>query len=156
MLRTAVIVLVVSVVSWAVIMGLFSALATRPTNLGPHDGKLASCPTSPNCVCSFDQDPGHAIAPLTFEDSPEAAWARLRAVLLQMPRTGIVTDEDGYLHVECTSLLFRFVDDLEFLLDADAKQIHVRSASRAGHSDLGVNRARVEAIRKAFTSSEGS
>jgi uncharacterized protein (DUF1499 family) len=146
------IVLVVSVVSWAVIMALFSALATRPTNLGRHDGKLAACPASPNCVCSFDQDPGHAIAPLRFEDSPEAAWARLRAVLSQMPRTRIVTEEDGYLHVECTSLIFRFVDDLEFLLDADAKQMHVRSASRAGRSDLGVNRSRVETVRKAFSS----
>lgn len=153
MLRTILLVLVFSVASWAIIMALFSVLSSRPTNLGVRDGKLAACPASPNCVCSTDSDSDHTIEPLTFSDPPEAAWDRLRQILTAMPRTRIVTDDATYLHAECTSLLFRFVDDLEFLLDPAAQRIHVRSASRAGHSDLGVNRARVEAIRSAFAPS---
>lgn len=71
-----------------------------------------------------------------------------------MPRTRIRRDEAAYLHAEFRSLIFRFVDDVEFLLDADAGVIHVRSASRLGYSDLGVNRRRVEAIRQAFSASD--
>src|SRR5206468_84351 len=97
-----------------------------------------------------DDDSRHAVEPLRFTDDPEEAWQRLKAVLASLPRTRIVAATDGYLHAECTSRVFRFVDDLECLLDRDAKLIHVRSASRAGRSDLGVNRRRVEAIRRAF------
>ena len=69
---------------------------------------------------------------------------------MQEPRITIVREEEGYMHAEARSLLFRFVDDVEFLLDADNRLIHVRSASRTGYSDLGVNRRRVERIRTAF------
>lgn len=144
------IVVVVSVVTWAVVMTLLSVLARKPGNLGLHAGRLAPCPASPNCVCSQDGDEGHSIAPLSFTDPPDEAWGRLRTILAAWPRTRIVTDVDGYLHVECTSRVFRFVDDLELYLDRDAKVIHVRSASRAGRSDLGVNRQRVESLRREF------
>ena len=70
----------------------------------------------------------------------------------QMPRTTLVTENQNYLHFECRSRLFRFVDDLEFLIDPDARVIQVRSASRVGYSDLGVNRARVNQVRVAFES----
>ena len=72
--------------------------------------------------------------------------------LSQMPRTTLVTENQNYLHFECRSRLFRFVDDLEFLIDPDARVIQVRSASRVGYSDLGVNRARVNQVRVAFES----
>jgi uncharacterized protein (DUF1499 family) len=78
------------------------------------------------------------------------ALARLKQVLLNEPRTSIVKEEGDYLHAEARSFLFRFVDDVEFLLDADQQVIHVRSASRIGYSDLGVNRRRIERIRSAF------
>jgi uncharacterized protein (DUF1499 family) len=133
-----------------VTLALLSLLSRRPDTLGVHDGRLAPCPASPNCVCTRDADPGHAIDPLTFEDAPQEAWARLQGILSSWPRTRIVTATDSYLHAECTSWLFRFVDDVEFLLDAEAKRIHFRSASRAGRSDLGVNRRRMEAIRQVF------
>lgn len=68
-----------------------------------------------------------------------------------MPRTRVVTDESGYLHAECTSLVFRFVDDVEFWFDQRESLVHVRSASRIGHSDLGVNRRRIEHIRNQFS-----
>lgn len=141
----------VAAAGWIVSMVLFSVLSRRPQGLGVLDGRLTACPATPNCVCSQDDRPDHAIEPLTFTDSPAAAWQRLEAAVAALPRTRIVERTDGYLHAEATSLLFRFVDDVEFLLDAEAKRIHVRSASRAGHSDLGVNRRRVEAIRAAFT-----
>lgn len=121
-----------------------------PGNLGVVKGQLSSCPPSPNCVCSFDTDQEHGIPPLRFSDSPEAAIERLRQVLKAMPRTQIRCDEAGYLHAEFRSLILRFVDDVEFLIDAKAGVIHVRSASRIGYSDLGVNRRRVETIRTAF------
>ena len=152
MIKTLVIIALASLAAWAGSMTLFSLLARRPGNLGPKDDRLASCPSSPNCVCSQDADPGHAIEPLRFDDDPEKAWLRLQQAVSSLPRTRLETVRDDYLHAECTSLLFRFVDDLECLLDRKARVIHVRSASRAGHSDLGVNRARVEAVRKAFES----
>jgi uncharacterized protein (DUF1499 family) len=133
-----------------VTLALLSFLSRRPDTLGVHDGRLAPCPSLPNCVCTRDSDTEHALDPLTFEDAPPEAWARLQTVLASWPRTRIVTATDSYLHAECTSLLFCFVDDVEFLLDPEGKRIHFRSASRAGRSDLGVNRRRMEAIRQAF------
>jgi uncharacterized protein (DUF1499 family) len=68
----------------------------------------------------------------------------------------MVTVEDRYIHAEFTSALFRFVDDVEFQIDAESGLIHFRSASRVGRSDLGVNRKRMESIRMAFEKSDGS
>ena len=150
MTRTILIVLLVSVAAWALIMTLLSQLAKKPTTLGADACQLAPCPSAPNCVCSQGADEAHAIEPLRYEGTATEAWGRLRDLLADSPRTTVVTATDRYLHAECTSLIFRFVDDLEFLLDADAGVIHVRSASRAGRSDLGVNRRRVEALRQAL------
>lgn len=147
--KTAVVILVCAVVVWALIMFTLSALAKKPDNLGVKDGRLAACPPSPNCVCSQDGDE-HAIEPFAFGGDAEAAWVRLKQVLAEYPRTKVVSESDGYLHAECTSLVFRFVDDVEFFLDREKGLIHVRSASRAGRSDLGVNRKRVEQMRQAF------
>jgi len=64
-----------------------------------------------------------------------------------LPRTKLVQEDESFLHYEFTSLLLRFVDDVEFLFDDEAKAIHFRSASRTGYGDLGVNRARMEQVR---------
>jgi len=66
----------------------------------------------------------------------------------------IITEEGSYLHAETRSFLFRFVDDVEFMMDTDSRVIHVRSASRTGYSDLGVNRRRVERLRRAFNDTQ--
>ena len=150
MLKIVLIVAGVSVVGWALTMILFSVLAKKPDSLGVKDGRLTACPSSPNCVGSADEDTAHAIEALTFTDDPDEAWRRLEEVVAKHPRTQVITNQNGYLHAECKSFLFRFVDDLEFLLDREGKKIDVRSASRAGRGDLGVNRARVEALRAAF------
>jgi uncharacterized protein (DUF1499 family) len=141
---------VLALAGGVVTLALLTLRSRRPAFLGAHEGRLSSCPGSPNCVSSQAEDDAHRLAPLVFAGDPGGAWARLRAVLDPWPRTRVVTATDMYLHAECTSRVFRFVDDVEFLLDRDAKLIHVRSASRIGHSDLGVNRRRVEAIRQAF------
>jgi len=129
-------------------MGLFSG--TRPDNLGARDGRLAPCRPTPNCVSSqadANRDAGHYIAPIRIQGSARDVWAALRTVLRANPRVSIVADREDYLYAEFTSTIMGFVDDAEFLLDEEAGVIHVRSASRLGRSDFGVNRERVEAIR---------
>ncbi|SRR5581483_9011944 len=143
-------VIVLILVAASFILAMFSFRAKKPDNLGVVDGKLLPCPEASNCVCSTDQDERHHIEPLTFSGNPKDAMARLKAVLADQPRTRIVIEEPDYLQAECSSLIFRFVDDVEFYLDRKEKKIHVRSGSRAGKLDFGVNRRRVEAIRKAF------
>lgn len=133
-----------------VLLAVLSLASRRPDTLGVTDGRLAPCPSSPNCVSSRAEDDAHRIEPFRIDGPPDRAMARLEAALTSLPRIAILTREGDYLHAEATSALFRFVDDLEFLLDRDAGVIHVRSAARAGHSDLGVNRKRMEAIRRAL------
>ncbi len=129
---------------------------SRPSNLGMHNGRLSPCPGSPNCVSSQSMDQKHSIKPLRYQGSQTAAHKLLLAVLHSMKRTSIITDTGTYLHAECRSTLFRFVDDVEFFFDDTEKIIHIRSASRSGYSDLGVNRRRVEDIRRKFNISFGA
>ena len=123
----------------------------RPARLGVTEGKLLPCPSSPNCVCSQATDGRHAIAPFPYEGSPGEARSQLLSVLKTLKHAKVVTDGERYLHVEFTSGIFHFVDDVEFLIAESPKAIHVRSASRVGYYDFGVNRKRVETIRKLFT-----
>jgi uncharacterized protein (DUF1499 family) len=134
----------------AATLALLSATAKRPDSLGVAYGRLAPCPDAPNCVCSQADDDAHRMDPIPFDGDADAAWSRLKATLAKQPRITVVEEKRDYLRAEAVSLLFRFVDDVEFLIDRDAKVIHFRSASRAGRGDLGVNRQRMEAIRKAF------
>ena len=127
-------------------------LAENATPVAP--GPLAACPKSPNCVSSQASDSEHAIASLVYTGSRADAYARLKKVLTGMKRMRIVEEKEDYLHAEAKSMIFRFVDDVEFFLPAGERVIHVRSASRTGHSDLGVNRKRVEEIRKRFNASQ--
>ena len=119
----------------------------RPPNLGVKDGQLAPCPATPNCVHSQSTNPIYQIAPLTYSSTPTQAMADLKAVIQSLARTTIVSETSNYLYAEFKSRLLGFVDDVEFYLDEVAQVIHVRSASRLGQSDLGVNRQRIEQIR---------
>ena len=125
-------------------------MANNAAPLGLVDGKLRPCPNTPNCVCSMDSAPARHIEPLAFTGDPDVAMSRLKTVLADQTRTRIVAEEGDYLHAECSSLVFHFVDDLEFHMDRPGKKIHVRSASRTGTYDWGVNRRRMEAIRRGF------
>jgi uncharacterized protein (DUF1499 family) len=130
-------------------MGCSSSL---PDNIGLAEGRLSACPDSPNCVLSQMKDKDnkdkHYIAPLDFNGSRKDAMASLENIITGMKRTQIVTKTESYVHVEFTTGFFRFVDDVEFLADDKANVIHVRSASRVGKSDFGVNRKRIEKIRE--------
>jgi len=126
----------------------------RPDNLGVRDNKLAACPNTPNCVSSQSSDAVHQIEPLTYSSTPEKALANLKQVIQSLPRTKIITETQNYLYAEFTSAIMGFVDDVEFYLDEQAKVVHVRSASRLGKSDLGVNRKRIEAIRAKLQETE--
>jgi uncharacterized protein (DUF1499 family) len=128
---------------------------SRSSQLGVAGGGLAPCPDSPNCVSSQSEDKAHAVAPLRYEGEVEAAIRELIGVIRGMRGARIKAVQEQYIHAEFTSFLFRFVDDLEFLLDGGSKTIHIRSASRVGYSDLGVNRRRVEAIRSRFDALRG-
>lgn len=88
------------------------------------------------------------MTPWPFQGSPQEAMDRLKGIVGAMPRARIVEAADNYLHAEFTSALFRFVDDVEFLIDPAAHVIHFRSASRVGYSDLGANRRRMEELRR--------
>ena len=137
-------------VAVVVVFGGLSCAGRRPPQTGLVSGQLRPCPSSPNCVSSeVEKDKSAYIAPLAFEGSPEAAWERLEKAVEKIGGKVRETKED-YLWATFTSTVFRFVDDLELRMDAENKVIHVRSGSRVGHSDLGVNRKRVEKLREKF------
>jgi len=113
------------------------------------DGRLSPCPDMPNCLCSqYPEDKAHKTDPLVFKGTVKDAVQKLKRVMGQMGRTELVVEKENYLRFECTSFLFRFIDDVEFLVDPNRLVIHMRSASRLGYSDLGANRSRVEKIRE--------
>ena len=129
---------------------LVACAGTRPDDVGGTGSALAPCPSSPNCVSSEATDEEHRIDALALAVAPDEAWAAIREEVARLPRTAVVSESAGALHAESTSALFRFVDDLELRLRSADGIVAVRSASRVGHSDLGVNRERVEALRAAL------
>ena len=121
----------------------------RPDYLGLKDGKLARCKSSPNCVCSQTDpaDAEHYIAPIAFKGAAAEAMAAARKAVEAMEGATLIRQEGNYLYAEYRTKLMRFVDDVELAFDEKAGLLHVRSASRLGRRDFGVNRARVEALR---------
>jgi len=124
--------------------------AKVPESTGLRHGKLAECPDKQNCVSSMAKDETQYIKPFQYStDFNKAKYALLESVR-QMKRSKIISDSGNYIHAEFRSKIFRFTDDVEFLIDEKTKTIHIRSASRVGYSDMGVNRKRVEILRKIF------
>ena len=118
----------------------------RPANLGVQDGRLAPCKRTPNCVSS-QADPAdreHYIAPIAFRGSMQ----ELRRAVESMERASVISAERNYLYAEFRTKLMRYVDDLELYYDEKQGLVQVRSASRLGRRDFGVNRNRVEALRR--------
>ncbi len=126
---------------------VYIIVMTLSTASQATETKLAACPSSPNCVSSQATDEGHFIAPFKITGNVEEAWAALKNALISQSRTVITNETGDTLHAEATSLVFRFVDDVDAILDKEAKVIHIRSASRVGYGDFGVNRKRVENLR---------
>jgi uncharacterized protein (DUF1499 family) len=120
----------------------------RPANLGVRDGRLAACPNKPNCVSSQAASAKHRIEPYRLGGDPAAAMRRVRAAVEATPGARVIESRTDYLYAEFETPLLGFVDDVEFY--CTGREIHIRSASRLGHSDLGVNRKRMESLRKAI------
>ena len=139
----------------AVLAGQVGLLAgSPPSDLGVRDGRLKPPSTSPNSVSSqaglypdHPQQTAAAIAPLALQGDGAATLARLSDIVESTPGARVVRSEPGYLYVQYTTRLMKYVDDVEFWFDPSAGVIQVRSASRIGESDLGANRSRIEAIR---------
>ncbi len=127
-----------------------NAMSSPPDGVGVAGASLAPCPDSPNCVSTEASDGEHAIEPLPLAASEARTIELLSSVVNDLPGGQSVLKDDNYLHSEFRSSLLRFVDDVEFLVDKDDNVVHIRSASRTGRSDLGVNRARVEQIRSRY------
>jgi len=123
------------------VLALWSRSGQAP---GLVDGRLAPCPGTPNCVCSEAGTAStHAIAALPL---PSDGLAGLR-IAIEAEGGRVAVAQGDYLGAGFRSALFGFVDDLEIRIDRAAGVAQVRSASRVGYSDGGVNRRRVEALR---------
>jgi uncharacterized protein (DUF1499 family) len=133
-----------------IVLAILSLLSRRPPPLGVVHGRLPECPNRPSCVSSQTNHAARRVEPISFTGSAEDALEELGQVVAGLPNTRMVTRGDDYLHAECTSRVFRFVDDVEFLVDRERQVIHCRSASRVGYYDFGVNRRRIEEIRRRF------
>ncbi len=114
-------------------------------------GALAPCPDKPNCVCSeFSEATAHYIEPLDYSSAPpEKAWGELLQIIEELGGKVVVANGE-YIAATFSSSVFGFIDDVECRLEPSKKRIQIRSASRVGHSDLGVNRKRVEAMTRSF------
>lgn len=122
------------------------------SDLNTSDATLAPCPPSPNCVSSQATDTNHLVEPLSGASTPAEALAALTRVLGALNRVEWATTSDRHIQATFTSFIFRFVDDVDFIIEDDAS-ITIRSASRVGHSDFGANRKRVEMLREQFSKS---
>jgi uncharacterized protein (DUF1499 family) len=125
-----------------------------PPEVGLHGGRLAACPPRPNCVSSVASDAEHRVAPLPMTGDATAAMLQVAELVRREPGASVVTQRPDYLHAEFTSAVFGFVDDVEF--HAGRGRIDVRSASRLGYYDFGVNRRRVEQLRGALDASSAA
>lgn len=138
--------LIAAVIVLFFILGMMSKSGKAP---GLVEGRLSSCPAKPNCICSErEDDEPHYIEPLIIpEDSTSATVGILKDTIREMGGS-IQVESDDYLAATFSSAIFGFVDDMEIRIDAVQNVIHIRSASRVGHSDMGVNRQRAEMLKR--------
>jgi uncharacterized protein (DUF1499 family) len=132
---------------------LLTGCTSVSPKLGIENGQLSQCPATPNCINSQIKDEKHYIEPLLSNASALDIKKHTLRILNEFKRSKIVMTEDNYIRAEFTSMVFRFVDDVEFYFPTTTSKeitIHIRSASRVGHSDFGVNRKRIEQIRTKF------
>lgn len=136
-------------------LGFLSGKA--PQDLGVRDGRLKPPSSTPNSVSSqASRYAGHPqrssadIAPVRYTGDARAALRRLAALVETAPGCVVITQEPTYLYAQCSTRWLKFTDDVEFFVDDAGGVIQVRSASRLGRKDFGVNRARVEALRARF------
>ncbi|WP_158970754.1 DUF1499 domain-containing protein [Paraglaciecola sp. L3A3] len=132
---------------------LLSGCTSVPPNLGVQNGQLTPCPKKPNCVNSLAEDKSQYIEPILHDGKPIHIKNDILNVLAELDNNQTTVAKDNYIRAEFTSAVFRFVDDVEFYFPetkSGTTKIHLRSASRVGYSDFGVNRKRIEQIRSKF------
>ena len=127
---------------------LWGCSGNRPDLHNVESSKYLDCPDTPNCVSSLAKNPKYRIEPFRLIKEPKSSWDIVRETVASLPRTTIVLANSSDIHAECTSMIFRFTDDLLLHLNPAKGIIHIRSSSRTGYLDLGVNRDRVESLRK--------
>ncbi len=133
-------------------MSLFSG--RKPLHIGVREGRLASCPATPNCVSSQSDRKSAFTPPFPLKGTPEESWQKFITALSAVSGARLIVNQYPYLHAECVTRIMGFTDDLEALLNEDEGVIHVRSASRLGYSDFGKNRARIDALRHHYQSQD--
>ena len=136
---------------WVVIMmsiTLFSCAGQTPKDIGVFNNKFSPCPESPNCVSSDANDKDHFIQVFKLNQSLENNWKNIFDMVSSLSRTKIISFNEQYIHAECSSAIFGFVDDLQLHLRKKDEIVAVKSASRLGYSDFGVNRRRVTDLRE--------
>ena len=133
-----------------ILLAAASLLSSKPRSEPVTAGRLPACPSSPNCVSTQADDATHAMQPLPFAGTPEQALQAVQAALESLPGVRVTQVEGHVVQAEATSRLFRFVDDIDCVVDAEQRLVHFRSASRVGHSDFGANRARMQRFRDVF------
>ncbi|MEM1282237.1 MAG: DUF1499 domain-containing protein [Chlamydiota bacterium] len=136
---------IITLIAFAIVV-LWVSNKRVPSNLGVKNGMFSPCPNKPNCVSSQSRNSQQYVDPFDVKDV-ENPIKRIKSIVLEIPKTKIVSEENDYLHVTFSSKTFSFIDDAEFYYDRDNELVQVRSAARAGYSDLGVNRKRIEWIR---------
>ena len=129
-------------------LSLYVCIMMSATHATAEPNRLLPCPDSPNCVSSQSTDPVHFIEPLRYTGNLADARQKLIDLLETLKRARLISVETNYIHAEFRSLIFNFVDDVEFYFSPEDLIIHVRSASRTGYYDFGVNRRRVEHLRQ--------
>ena len=112
--------------------------------------QLRECPESPNCVSTQTQQESKKMDPIPFELDPKEVIKIIKNVVESLPNTNLQNESGNYLNYIFKSKIFGFIDDVEFLIDAEQKLIHFRSASRTGYSDLGVNKKRMTELQEAI------
>lgn len=150
-MKTAFIILAILVITAVIVLMILGIQSRSGQAPGLVDGKLSSCPDKPNCVCSEEQDDvSHYIAPIVMSQiTPQASLALLKSIITDMGGT-LEFANDHYMATTFSSAVFGFVDDFEIRVDSDKQLIHLRSASRVGHGDRGVNRKRVALLKTLF------
>jgi len=152
-MKTAIITLIVIIVAVVVlffILGLISKSGKAP---GLIDGKLSQCPDKPNCVCSEQKTASHYIEPLVISENLNFDTVPALKNAIEEMGGRVEVASDNYIAATYSSALFGFIDDLEVRIDSMQKVMHIRSASRVGHSDMGVNRKRVELLKNLYIQS---
>ena len=153
-MKTVFIALSILMVAFIVLLFNFRAISKAGDASGLVEGMLSKCPNKPNCVCSeYKDDANHYIDPISIPQNITLdtfdTFSLLKNAIQDMGGN-VHIENDNYLAATFTSAIFKFVDDLEIRIDSTQKVIHIRSASRVGYSDMGVNKKRTELLKKLF------